>query len=200
MAFLNLADWVDCTEVEGPGRRFALWVQGCLQRCPECCNPHMFDIVPRTIVEAGEVVRLVRSARDRYQIEGVSFLGGEPMLQAQGLVIVSEELRKDQLSVITFTGYVLEELQTMGLPGATALIALSDIIVDGPYRSDLPEAHRNWVGSANQRFHFLTSRYRPGIEYDPAFPHGFEVRVGKAGLRANGWPVALDGDASVKQS
>jgi len=150
MAFLNLADWVDCTEVEGPGRRFALWVQGCLQRCPECCNPHMFDIVPRTIVEAGEVVRLVRSARDRYQIEGVSFLGGEPMLQAQGLVIVSEELRKDQLSVITFTGYVLEELQTMGLPGATALIALSDIIVDGPYRSDLPEAHRNWVGSANQ--------------------------------------------------
>ncbi|RME67683.1 MAG: 4Fe-4S cluster-binding domain-containing protein, partial [Nitrospirae bacterium] len=38
---LNLADIVECTEAEGPGRRFALWVQGCPIRCQGCWNRHM---------------------------------------------------------------------------------------------------------------------------------------------------------------
>jgi len=36
---LQVAQIVPCTEAEGPGRRFALWFQGCPLRCPGCCNP-----------------------------------------------------------------------------------------------------------------------------------------------------------------
>jgi anaerobic ribonucleoside-triphosphate reductase activating protein len=38
---LRVAQVVPCTEAEGPGRRFALWFQGCPLRCPGCCNPEM---------------------------------------------------------------------------------------------------------------------------------------------------------------
>ena len=38
---LSVAQIVPCTEAEGPGRRFALWFQGCPLRCPGCCNPEM---------------------------------------------------------------------------------------------------------------------------------------------------------------
>ena len=38
---LRVAQIVPFTEAEGPGRRFALWFQGCPLRCPGCCNPEM---------------------------------------------------------------------------------------------------------------------------------------------------------------
>ncbi|HGG57662.1 MAG TPA: 4Fe-4S cluster-binding domain-containing protein, partial [Nannocystis exedens] len=39
---LQIAHIVAITEAEGPGRRFALWVQGCSLHCPGCCNPELF--------------------------------------------------------------------------------------------------------------------------------------------------------------
>ena len=56
MAWLNLASFVACTESEGPGRRAALWVQGCSKRCPGCCNAAYLPIVERAIVSADSVV------------------------------------------------------------------------------------------------------------------------------------------------
>ena len=109
MARLNIADWIECTEVEGPGKRFALWVQGCLLRCHDCCNPHMFDMSPRNIIEADQVLKWICIAKDKHDIEGVTFLGGEPMLQAKGLSVVACECKKIGLSVVVFTGYTLDK-------------------------------------------------------------------------------------------
>src|SRR5262245_33508431 len=38
---LQIAQVIPCTEAEGPGKRFAIWFQGCPLRCPGCCNPEM---------------------------------------------------------------------------------------------------------------------------------------------------------------
>ncbi|MFM7150626.1 MAG: 4Fe-4S cluster-binding domain-containing protein, partial [Gemmataceae bacterium] len=38
---LSIAQTVPFTEAEGPGKRFAIWFQGCPFRCPGCCNPEM---------------------------------------------------------------------------------------------------------------------------------------------------------------
>jgi len=40
---MRIADIVRCTDVEGPGKRTAVWFQGCSIRCPDCCNPSYFD-------------------------------------------------------------------------------------------------------------------------------------------------------------
>ena len=189
MAKLNLADWIECTEVEGPGKRFAIWVQGCLLRCPECCNPHMFDISPRSIVDTDEVMKWIRLAKDKHDIEGVTFLGGEPVLQAKGLSVVACGCKEIGLSVVVFTGYTLEFLRRNPMPGVPELLSEADLVVDGAFVSGKPETQRNWAGSTNQEFHYLTDRYGHGIEFDSKYPHGFELRLFEDGtLRFNGWP------------
>ena len=192
MNMLNLASIVPCTESEGPGKRFALWVQGCMKRCPRCCNPHMFELAPRQIVPCGAVVEQVLHARSVHQVEGVTFLGGEPMLQAKGLSYVAHRCQAKGLSVMVFTGYTLSELKQMRLTGVDELISLTDILVSGPYLRKYPETLRNWIGSTNQRFHFLTSRYVPGIEYDPRYSPSVEFRIGRDGrVRLNGEPTMV---------
>ena len=50
MPYINLASIRLCTESEGPGKRTAVWVQGCQRRCPGCCNPHMQEIRKNKII------------------------------------------------------------------------------------------------------------------------------------------------------
>ena len=85
MSWLNLASWIPCTEVEGPGKRAALWVQGCDKRCIGCCNPGYLKIMERDILSAETMIERLLAAHDEWDLEGVTFLGGEPFLQAQGL-------------------------------------------------------------------------------------------------------------------
>lgn len=82
-------------------------------------------------------------------------------------------------------------MQSAREPGVAALLAATDLLVDGRYDRERPERERHWVGSANQRFHFLTDRYRPGIErIRPGEPETtVELRIGGDGrVRMNGWP------------
>ena len=190
MALLNVAECITCTAVEGPGNRFALWVQGCVIRCRGCCNPHFLDLTPRRLIDSSEATSLIAKARLDHGIEGVTFLGGEPMLQARGLSDVAKAAQRLGLSVMVFTGYRIEELDGMRLPGVPELLAATDLLVDGPYVAEMPESSRNWIGSSNQRVHYLTERYEPSIETDPAFGCGIELRVQKdATIKLNGWPV-----------
>ena len=60
--------------------------------------------------------------------------------------------------------------------------------MDGPYRQDQPETRRRWIGSANQRIHFLTDRYRAD---DPRWllPNTLEIRLRGPELTVNGFPA-----------
>src|SRR5262245_66185986 len=76
--WLCVAQTVSCTEAEGPGRRFALWFQGCPLRCPGCCNPEMLPFTGGQCWSLGTVVDLIRTAARDHRIEGITLLGGEP--------------------------------------------------------------------------------------------------------------------------
>jgi anaerobic ribonucleoside-triphosphate reductase activating protein len=185
---LQLAQAVPCTEAEGPGRRFALWFQGCPLRCPGCCNPAMLPFEGGRAVRVGTLVEEIHDARERSAIEGITLLGGEPMAHASGAAVLARAVRRLGLSVMVFSGYTMEEIRGRGDPDELALLALTDLLVDGPYRRDLPEARRRWIGSANQRVHFLSGRYRAD---DPCWrrPNTLEVRLVGSELTVNGFPA-----------
>jgi anaerobic ribonucleoside-triphosphate reductase activating protein len=103
-------------------------------------------------------------------IEGVTYTGGEPMLQAHALVLLSQLLRQHGLTVFCFTGYKLEMLRKSRNPWVCRFLDQIDILIDGPF-VQVKATPLLWRGSANQGVHFLSETYRewaPIVEHGPA--------------------------------
>ena len=189
---LRVAQIAPDTEAEGPGRRFAVWVQGCPMRCAGCCNPQMLRF------EGGEEIDptvLADRALATDGVEGVSLLGGEPFAQPAACAAFAHRVRSAGLGVMVYTGFTLGELEAKrgaGEPGVGELLDACDLLVDGRYDRERPEKTRRWIGSTNQTMHFLTDRYRAD---DPRLrtPNSVELRLrrGPDGpeLIVNGWPA-----------
>lgn len=178
------------TESEGPGRRACLWVQGCSLHCPGCFNPHTWD--PRGGVEVG-LDELLATLDRGPEVEGVTLLGGEPFDQAVELAELGTAVRRRGLSVMTFSGYTLEELREQDRDGWSALLAVTDLLGDGRFDVRRPDRVRPWVGSTNQRFHFLTPRYRALAGALVSVPDRLEVRIRRDGT------VFVNGQADLDQ-
>jgi anaerobic ribonucleoside-triphosphate reductase activating protein len=187
-AVLQVAQIVPCTEAEGPGRRFALWFQGCPLRCPGCCNPEMLPFHGGHATPAGEVVELLGKTTRESDLEGITLLGGEPLAHAAGAVVIARAAHGLGLTVMAFTGHTLEEVRATADEAVQQLLNEIDILVDGPYVRELPESRRRWIGSANQRIHFLTDRCRAD---DPRWlqPNTLEIRLTNGELTVNGFPA-----------
>jgi anaerobic ribonucleoside-triphosphate reductase activating protein len=185
---LQVAQIVPSTEAEGPGRRFALWFQGCPLRCPGCCNPEMLPFTGGTALPLTDILAQIDEAARVDSIEGVTLLGGEPLAHAAGAAALARAVRARGLTVMVFSGFALEEARTLSDPAVTDLLAITDILVDGPYLREQPETRRRWIGSANQRIHFLTDRYRAD---DPHWllPNTLEIRLRGPELTVNGFPA-----------
>lgn len=182
MTTLRVALEVPETRAEGPGARYAIWVQGCTLRCPGCCNPEMFADRGGTLVEVDELVERIATAPG---IEGVTMLGGEPMQQAASVARLLEQVRERGLSTMVFTGYTREELDEV--EHAADVLRQLDLLVDGRYDAKQPDETRRWIGSTNQRMHFLSDRYDPD---DPMFTSAdtVELRMRDGVLTVNGRP------------
>ena len=185
LAMLRVAQVVPETDAEGPGRRFALWFQGCPLRCPGCCNPEYLPF------DGGEERTLasVLAQLDAARVEGVTLLGGEPFAHAGGAAALAKSAQARGLSVMVFTGYTLETLRRRTDPGTQALLAHTDLLVDGPYLKDQPDTARRWIGSRNQRIHCLTTRHSPS---DSCWrtSNTLEIRVEGDQITVNGFPAA----------
>jgi anaerobic ribonucleoside-triphosphate reductase activating protein len=189
---LNVAMEVACTEAEGPGRRYAIWVQGCPLRCPGCCNPEFLAFREATRRAVDDVIADIDAARAR-GIEGISLLGGEPTRQAAALADVAEAVRAMGLTVMVYSGFTLAELRARGDVDVDRLLAATDLLVDGPYVEARRTTTRRYIGSDNQVLHVLTDRHRADDAVFAA-PNTVELRVitdadGRTRVELNGWPT-----------
>ena len=109
------------------------------------------------------------------------------MLQVEGLCEIAEWAVDNGLTIITFTGYLLEELLEFDNKLINQLLVYTDLLVDGPYIQELYDEERDWIGSTNQKVHFLSSAYKKGIEYESG-ERKMEVLVSESDILINGWP------------
>lgn len=182
---LQLALEVPQTHAEGPGRRYALWVQGCPMRCAGCCNPQMLPFEGGYAREIDALIKDILAA----EVDGVTFLGGEPFEQAEGLARVAQACQKAKLNVLIFSGFTLKVLRSRAAhdPHVAALLQRADVLVDGPYQAALSPDPRRFVGSSNQEIHHLTDAisaeaWRRGAER-------VEIRLVGGEIHINGWPA-----------
>ena len=186
MTYLNLADLRLCTEAEGPGKRAAIWVQGCNKRCTGCCNINMQELKENIIVKTNDLIELLDKSRNENLIEGITLLGGEPILQAEGLSNIAAWCKNKNLSVILFTGYLYEELLALSNFYVNRLIENTDVLIDGPFIKEKYDYKRDWVGSENQRVFFLTSVYTEKSFYTGQ--RCIELMLSDKDILINGWP------------
>lgn len=168
--------------------RYAIWVQGCPIRCEGCFNPHTWDMEGGETRDIDEIVTDIRAALESSpDLEGVTFLGGEPFSQAYGLSVLAKAVKKMNLSIVTFSGYDFDTLRKSRNPGWRSLLEETDLLIDGPYQQSLHDLSRPWIGSQNQQYRFLTERYKALEKKLSSIPNKLEIRLHSDGtLTANG--------------
>ena len=134
--------------VDGPGYRFAVFVQGCPHACPGCHNPKTHDVKGGYMADTDEIISKLGK---NPMIRGVTLSGGEPMLQPKPLAEIARAAKQKGLSVWCYTGFTLEFLQQEGRADRMALLDLVDVLVDGPYVAHERSLDLLYCGSRNQR-------------------------------------------------
>jgi anaerobic ribonucleoside-triphosphate reductase activating protein len=152
--YLNIMGYVDESEVNGPGCRAVIWVQGCLRECPGCYNPASWSFEMNQLVSVEHLAERILANPNN---EGVTFSGGEPFWQAPALAALAKQVKAQGLNVISFTGFTLERLQSeYGPAGAQDLLDQLDLLIDGAYVESLAVHDPNsLVSSSNQRVHLF---------------------------------------------
>jgi anaerobic ribonucleoside-triphosphate reductase activating protein len=179
---LNVAMLEEQSLALAPGGPHAgIWLQGCRRRCPGC-GARLFHNENRTIklVPAQDLARWVLNVPGH----GVVLTGGEPFLQAPALLEFARKVRGTKF-LIAFSGYEHAQLRRDALPGASDLLKLLDLLIDGPYvkRLAIPGPY---VGSSNQRLIFLTERFRKHVQATPSPAVHCHVRLTADGMVLTG--------------
>jgi len=136
--------------VDGPGLRYVIFTQGCPHRCPNCHNPTSWDMDTGKEFTVKEIIRMLKKQK---KIQGVTFSGGEPFLQAAELSQVALAAHQLGLDVVTYSGFTYEELIEQGKNdiNITALLSASDLLIDGKYIDAKRNTSLPFRGSSNQR-------------------------------------------------
>ncbi|NEQ39284.1 MAG: radical SAM protein [Okeania sp. SIO3I5] len=148
--YLNIMGYVDESEVNGPGCRAVVWVQGCKKACAGCFNPDSWSFDINQLISIEELAnKILNNPRNT----GVTFSGGEPFLQASELSELAKILKYRGLNVMSFSGFTLRELQSKNAPkGAEKLLSQLDVLIDGPFVETLAiHSPNSLVSSSNQR-------------------------------------------------
>jgi anaerobic ribonucleoside-triphosphate reductase activating protein len=158
---LRLAGIVKESVVDGPGIRMVIFVQGCRHHCPGCHNPATQDLTGGYDSTVSEVIAQLPT---NSLVSGVTFSGGEPFLQAGALAEIGRVAKQRGLSIFTYTGFVFETLleQSANNPDIAALLAVTDVLIDGPFLLEQRDISLAYRGSSNQRLIDLPASLQQG--------------------------------------
>ena len=156
---MNYASIRTCDIANGEGVRVSLFVSGCTHHCKGCFNEdaQAFDYgKPFTCEVEDEIL----SALEPSFIAGLTLLGGEPMEPDNQRALVPF-LRRFRVrfgadkTLWVYTGCVLEELREKASRWHTEVtdefLAMTDVLVDGPFVESLKDISLQFRGSSNQR-------------------------------------------------
>lgn len=177
-------------KVLGPYTRAVIWVQGCDFGCSGCIVPESWDRDSGEEVDISELVTWILSQPN---IEGVTLSGGEPMLQAEALASLIDQIREVRnYGVVCYTGYRIEYLKSQGDISQKLLLNKIDLLVDGTYKKSLQD-DLLWRGSNNQRLLLLSNRYRDFLQSQIDQSAGLEFFLDGTGeIGFSGVPIQPD--------
>ncbi len=145
---LRVAGIVKESVVDGPGFRYVIFAQGCSHCCKGCHNPDTHSLDGGYGIDTACIIEDIKQSK---YIDGVTFSGGEPFLQADAFIHIAKKLREANTNIICYTGFTYEELIKSKDRSRIDLLGLVDILIDGPYKEEQKDLALAYRGSGNQR-------------------------------------------------
>ena len=109
--------------VDGPGIRTVIFFSGCRLRCLFCHNPEMFQTKEKNM-DADTLVKKVLRSKPYFKRNqgGVTFSGGEPLLQIDFLIEVCKKLKNEKIHIALDTAGV-------GIGEYDEILSLVDLVI-----------------------------------------------------------------------
>ena len=190
---------MESSQVNGPGRRAVIWVQGCSLGCAGCFNKRSHSTAGGREVKIPVLVDWLKSLWLAGAISGLTISGGEPMEQAAELSALLEAVRSGlpSLSIGLFSGYAESELVQGQFRADSSLSRVQrgdlwqrirghlDFAVLGRYNR-LQPSDRPLATSRNQQLLLLSDRHPEG----DFTAQSVEITIGAEGMtQITGFPV-----------
>lgn len=137
--------------LDGPGVRFVVFMQGCNLRCSCCHNPDTWEYKGGTVFTPQEITEKAVRYREYFGDEGgITFSGGEPLLQAEFVFEVFKLCHEKGINTCLDTsGSILNDAVKM------LLCETDRVLLDIKYTND--EQYSEFVGcSLNKPLEFLS--------------------------------------------
>ncbi len=110
--------------LDGPGLRTVIFLTGCPLRCQYCHNPDTWMLGSGTDYSCDEVISQVLKMKPYFKNGGgVTFSGGEPLMQANALIPIVKKLKSESVHIALDTAGVLWN------DSIKALIQLVDLVL-----------------------------------------------------------------------
>jgi anaerobic ribonucleoside-triphosphate reductase activating protein len=151
---LRIAGVVKESVVDGPGLRYVVFTQGCPHHCNGCHNPETHDFAGGYTVN---IDKILTSINEINLSSGLTLSGGEPFAQAAACAELARQVKKLGLNVLTYTGYYHAQLLQMAEQDSAVadLLAVTDILIDGPFDETQKDLSLEFRGSKNQNIIYL---------------------------------------------
>jgi anaerobic ribonucleoside-triphosphate reductase activating protein len=133
----------EISEIYGHGRRFVIWFSGCTLHCKGCMNQDLWDRSSGEETTADALLAQIVNSH----VDGVTYIGGEPLQQGEELLTLSERIRKIGLDIVLFTGYEPEEFDDL----QKSVADLASVIIAGRYVECMRDTYLTHRGSSNQK-------------------------------------------------
>lgn len=132
--------------VDGKGLRSVVWTQGCSHKCEECHNPQTHDFNGGFEKDVDELIEEINSNKMQ---SGVTLSGGDPMFQPKPILYLVKQLKKRNINIWCYTGFLFEEL--LRNTDHSEILKYIDVLVDGKFDLNLKSYEVKFRGSTNQR-------------------------------------------------
>jgi anaerobic ribonucleoside-triphosphate reductase activating protein len=163
---VRLFGLVNDSIVDGPGIRLALFFQGCPYACPGCHNQDSWDPNGGYLEDTDVIIKKWRA---NPLIEGITFSGGEALMQKDAVLYLAKVAKADGLNLTLYTGNTFENLQKQNDPVINEILSLLDYLVDGPFVLALKDPDLPYRGSSNQRLIDVKATLKTGkvVNFNP---------------------------------
>lgn len=150
MAILNVHSIETMSGQDGPGVRCVVFLQGCPLRCKYCHNPDTWPLTGGSEFSPHQLFDTIRKYKPYFKNRGgVTFTGGEPLLQARTLVPLLELCQEADIhTAIDTSGVVLNE-------NVERCVELADLILLDIKHMDAGEFNRLTGGLIDNVWRFM---------------------------------------------